>query len=93
MDNLVDLVELIVKNIVEKPDEVKVSVLKTTKNISIQIESNESDHGRIIGKSGKTINAIKTLVSAIKFNTSEKDNRKIDVELIEEEDFLSKNRR
>lgn len=90
MNSLLEFVNSIVKSIVERPKDVKVSLLKTTKNLVIQIESSVEDHGRIIGKGGKTINAIKTLVNAINSSNKSGDKRRINVELIEEEDYLGK---
>ena len=58
-----DLVTYIVKAIVEKPDEVSIeeSVLADGK-IILTIHTAPSDVGLVIGKMGKTINAIRSLV-------------------------------
>ena len=60
--NLVELTEFIVKSIVSDVDSVKVEEKKSDKSTTIIITVNEKDTGRIIGRSGKVINSIKTLV-------------------------------
>lgn len=63
---LVELTEKIIKSIVR--DEENVSVKKfpsdNEKEIIIEVLVSDSDIGRIIGKNGRTANAIRTLVQA-----------------------------
>ena len=63
---LVELTEKIIKNIVK--DEVAVSVKEfpseNDKEIIIEVLVSDSDIGRVIGKNGRTANAIRTLVQA-----------------------------
>lgn len=58
-----ELVEYIVKQIVEHPDDVTImeSVDETGK-IMLEIHTNPLDTGIVIGKQGKNINAIRSLV-------------------------------
>jgi predicted RNA-binding protein YlqC (UPF0109 family) len=62
-----EFVEFIVKQIVDNPDKVVVEETKTDENtIKFNIKVDKSDIGKVIGKHGKNINAIRTLVSAVK---------------------------
>jgi predicted RNA-binding protein YlqC (UPF0109 family) len=62
-----EFVEFIVKQIVDNTDKVVVEETKTDENtIKFNIKVDKSDIGKVIGKHGKNINAIRTLVSAVK---------------------------
>lgn len=87
MKKLEDLFEKNLKSIVERPDEIEVSITKTTKDVKIVIKSNKDDHGRIIGKNGRTIDALRIIGSAMKAELYPSDRRKFIVELLEENDF------
>lgn len=69
----------IVSQIVENPEKVEVSELEDQEMINFTIAVDPSDMGRIIGKNGKVIRAIRNIIkiSAIK------QNRKINIALIE----------
>jgi predicted RNA-binding protein YlqC (UPF0109 family) len=66
-----DLLEYILKTIVNNPKEVEVTVDEpTAESMSpeeaiavVHVKVNEEDKGLIIGKQGKTINAIRTLLA------------------------------
>ena len=64
--NLVEMTEYLVKNVVSKPDVVTVKEFPSDndKEIVIEVLVDENDIGRVIGKGGKTANAIRTLVQA-----------------------------
>lgn len=66
MENLVVLTETIVKKIVNDEESVSVREFEGAEDDTIQIEvmvSND-DLGKVIGRNGKTINAIRTIVQA-----------------------------
>ena len=50
---------------VDKPDEVNVTDVETEQRIIYELTVGEGDYGKIIGKSGRNISAIRTLVFAI----------------------------
>lgn len=64
--DLVELTKKIVKSIVQDEDSVSVKEFPTDEEnvIFIQVMVSEKDIGRVIGKSGRTANAIRTLVQA-----------------------------
>jgi hypothetical protein len=59
-----DAVEYIVKLLVEKPENVNVELADTDSGKVIQIRVDETDKGRVIGKQGRVIKAIRQVVSA-----------------------------
>ena len=60
-----ELVESIAKHLVDKQDEVNVTDVETEQRIIYELTVGEGDYGKIIGKSGRNISAIRTLVFAI----------------------------
>lgn len=64
--DLVKMTEYLVKNVVANEDMVTVKEFPSDneKEIVIEVLVDESDIGRVIGKNGKTANAIRTLVQA-----------------------------
>lgn len=61
-----DILSFVVKSIVTTPDEVKIEeVVDETGTTTYQVSVNPSDVGRIIGKEGKVIKAIRTIMRVI----------------------------
>ncbi|NOZ03698.1 MAG: KH domain-containing protein [FCB group bacterium] len=60
-----EFIEYVVKKLVDKPDEVKVNAVETEKRIIYELTVGEGDYGKVIGKSGKNISALRSLVFAI----------------------------
>ena len=60
-----ELVEYIVKSLVENPDKVKVSTEEESEKVTIlNIEVDSNDLGKVIGKGGKIANSIRTIVKS-----------------------------
>ncbi len=59
--SLVELTEFLVKSVAREPDMVSVKEFKE-EELTIQVLVSERDMGWVIGKGGKTANAIRTLV-------------------------------
>ena len=74
-----DLVEFIVKKLVKKPEEVSVSSIESEEQIVLQLKVEKEDMGRIIGKNGKTIKAIRTIINI----ASAKFGKKVNLEVLE----------
>ena len=79
------LVEDLVKKIVDKPSEVSVQVSSTTKSVLVQIKSAKEDIGKIIGKRGRTIDALKILTTVVKNTQFLGDKKDVFIEIIEDE--------
>ena len=85
-DLLKEYIEQSVRNLVDKPEEVKITCSISTKLVIIQIEVEASDRGKIIGKGGRIIDALKVIVSAMKNARFPKDPKKVALEIVENED-------
>jgi predicted RNA-binding protein YlqC (UPF0109 family) len=59
-----EFLEYVVKGLVEKPDEVVVTPVERNGMTVYELRMNPSDVGRIIGREGVTINAIRSLLTA-----------------------------
>ena len=64
--NVVAWTEAIIKKIVSDPESVSIKEFDTEEENTIQIEVliSSSDMGKVIGKNGKIINSIRTIVQA-----------------------------
>ena len=60
---LESFVEYVVKALVDSPAEVTITTVETDEGATIQIRCCKEDIGKIVGKRGKTIMAIRSLVS------------------------------
>ena len=58
------LLEDIVKSLVDKPDEVEININESENTIVYELNVGEGDLGKVIGKKGKNVNSIRTLLSA-----------------------------
>lgn len=77
--SLVELTEMIVKSLVKDSDSVSVKEFDTEENeITIEIVVSEDEAGALIGKSGKIINSIRTILQASSYL---KDNKRIKVNI------------
>ena len=58
-----DLALFVAKRLVDKPDAVSIAEIKDGDVTVFKIECDENDKGKLIGKQGKVIKAIRALVS------------------------------
>ena len=59
-----ELVELIARSLVDKPDEVKVEEIDSADEVVLKLSVASEDMGKVIGKKGSIANAIRTVVKA-----------------------------
>ena len=59
-----DLVEFIVKSLVDHPEEVSVSEIEGEQSVIYEVRVAQEDMGKIIGKQGRIARAIRTIVKA-----------------------------
>ena len=74
-----ELVEVLVKTLVDNPDAVQVTEVMGNNVIIIEVKVDKSDMGKVIGKHGQTASAIRTLLNA----TSAKLKRRAVLEILE----------
>ncbi|MBN2383926.1 KH domain-containing protein [bacterium] len=74
-----DLVEFIVKALVDNPDQVTVSEIEGEKTTVIELRVAQEDLGKVIGRQGRTARAIRTLLTA----AATKDKKRIVLEILE----------
>ena len=74
-----DLIEFIAKKLVEHPEDVDVKVIENDDGQNYELRVNKSDMGRVIGRSGRTAKAIRTLVSS----AAAKANVRANLEIVE----------
>ncbi|MDP8246661.1 MAG: KH domain-containing protein [Candidatus Tritonobacter lacicola] len=58
-------VEDIVRHLVDNPEELSVTCVEGEKVTVFEIRVNPSDVGKVIGKNGRTIRSLRTLVGAV----------------------------
>ncbi|MEZ4705379.1 MAG: KH domain-containing protein [Bdellovibrionota bacterium] len=74
-----ELLELIVKQLVDKPEDVSVNEVAGEQTSVFELRVNKEDLGKIIGKQGRTAKAIRTLLSA----AAVKDSKRVMLEIID----------
>jgi hypothetical protein len=58
------LVEYLSRALVDEPDQVDVQVVQGDRTTVYELRVAESDLGKLIGKNGRTVRAVRTLLSA-----------------------------
>jgi len=71
------LIESIVKPLVDYPDDIQVEKREETNKIVYHLKVNEADVGKVIGKNGRIAKAIRTLVYSA--NSEEKKRIYLDI--------------
>lgn len=64
ISSLKNLVEFMIKSLVDTPDQVDVDVVEDGKANIFNIKVADSDRGKVIGRSGKTADAMRTILKA-----------------------------
>tara|TARA_B100001142_G_scaffold307233_1_gene337655 strand:+ start:85 stop:318 length:234 start_codon:yes stop_codon:yes gene_type:complete len=75
-----DILIDVVKSIVDKPDEVSIDVTESENTQIFELRVGDGDVGKVIGKQGKNVGAIRTLLSAA---TAKEGGKRAILEIIE----------
>ena len=75
-----ELLESIVKAIVDSPDDVEVDEVESENTTIYELRLGDGDLGKVIGKKGKNIGAIRTIISAA---TAKEGGKRSIIEIIE----------
>ncbi len=74
-----ELITLIIKSLVDKTDQIEIKEISGEKTLMYEVKVAAEDVGKIIGKHGRTINAIRTLLRS----SITKDNKKVILEVLQ----------
>ena len=74
-----ELIEYLAKRLVDRPEEVEVQEIAGEMTTVYELRTGDGDLGKIIGKHGQTIRAIRTILSAV----ATKENKRTVLELLE----------
>jgi len=77
-----EFVEYIVKNLVSDTQGVKVRTVQDQDKLKIEIHVSSEDVGKVIGRKGNTINALRTIVRTVATRLG----RRVQVDLIQPEE-------
>ncbi len=64
MVELENLLLVLARSLVEEPDAVEVSATESDSRVDLELRVAQEDMGKIIGRQGRTIRAIRTVVKA-----------------------------
>ncbi len=74
-----EFIEYLAKHLVDKPDEVKVSVVEGERTTVFELRVGDGDLGKVIGKRGETARSMRTLLNAV----SAKSGKRATLEILE----------
>ncbi|WBU39180.1 RNA-binding protein [Homoserinibacter sp. YIM 151385] len=74
---LAPALEHLVKGIVDHPDDVRVDAIDSARGEVLEVHVHPEDLGRVIGRSGRTAKALRTLVTALA------DGRRVRVDVVD----------
>ena len=75
-----ELLEGMIKAIVDKPDEVNIDLTESENTLIYELQVGEGDIGKVIGKKGKNVGSVRTLLSAA---TAKEGGKRAILEIIE----------
>ncbi|MBK9097725.1 MAG: KH domain-containing protein [bacterium] len=75
-----EFIEFIVKQLVDKPEKVMIEEISNDqKTFEIKVEVDKGDIGKVVGKKGKNVNALRTLLTAV----AAKDKHRATLQILE----------
>jgi len=73
------LMEALVRALVDRPDEVEINEIEGTQSTVLEVRVAKPDHGKLVGRRGRTANAIRELLA----DYGGKRNRRYMLEILE----------
>jgi predicted RNA-binding protein YlqC (UPF0109 family) len=73
-----ELVEFIVKALVDQPDAVQVRAIEGEQTLVLEVKVAPDDVGKVIGKQGRIVNALRTVVKAAAVRTG----KRVSIEIV-----------
>lgn len=77
--SLKELVEYLAKSLVDSPDDVEVAEIAGEQTVVLELRVAKEDLGKVIGKQGRTVKAMRAILSA----ASSKVRKRADLEILE----------
>ena len=77
MSTLENLLLVLARSLVEEPDKVEVSGSETDSRVDLELRVAQEDMGKIIGRGGRTIRAIRTVVKAASIKLGKRVNLEV----------------
>jgi len=74
-----ELIELIIKGIVDNPDKVEINEIIGERSSIFEIRVDSNDIGKVIGRQGRNIKSIRTIVNA----AAQKDDKRVIIEIVD----------
>jgi hypothetical protein len=78
MASMKELVEFIAKSLVDDPSQVYISEIEGENSVILELRVGPEDMGRVIGKGGRTVNAMRTLVRVL----AAKQGKRVTLEIV-----------
>ncbi|MFM9904367.1 MAG: KH domain-containing protein [Pyrinomonadaceae bacterium] len=75
-----EAVEKIVRALVGEPDEVEVAEIEDGRTVRIEVRVAEHDMGRVIGREGRTVKAVRSIL----FAAGQKHGKRFHLDLVED---------
>lgn len=74
-----EILELIIKNLVEKQDEVSITENTNAKSVCYEVRVAEDEMGKVIGKQGKMAKSIRNVMKAL----AVKEHKRVSIDFVE----------
>ena len=75
-----EVLETIIKNLVDNQESIKIEEVEDEKNIIFKVQVADGDMGKIIGRQGKIAQSIRTVMKAV----ANRKDKKVKVEFIDD---------
>ena len=74
-----EILKTIIENLVDDIDSIEITETENNNIVDLQVKISKEDMGKVIGKQGRTANAIRTLMKSV----AGKENKKINIEFVD----------
>ena len=74
-----EILKTIIENLVDDTESIEITEKENNKIIELQVRISKDDMGKVIGKQGRTANAIRTLMKSV----AGKKKKKINIEFVD----------